>query len=331
MSLWLVRAGRHGEQEQGALEYSVVTIGWNEFADLSNIKTKDELAELYAKIYPTSKKMQAANEVGQIWRFIHEIQKGDLVALPLKTQSAIAIGKVVGDYEYKELANNIKHIRRVEWLKTIPRSAFDQDILYSLGAFMTVCQISRNNAENRIKELLRKEAIDIGERPEATEEVIDIEEYARDQIVKFIGRKFKGHNLARLVEAILQAQGYVTKKSGPGPDGGVDILAAAGPLGFDAPRICVQVKSSSSQIDVKVLRELQGVMSKVRADQGLLISWGGFTNKAIQEARDAFFSIRLWDAGDLIEAIFKHYERFDDELKAELPLKRVWGLVIEED
>ena len=331
MSLWLVRAGRHGEQEQGALEHSVVTIGWNEFSDLFNIKTRDELAELYARINPAAKKMQTANVVGQIWRFVREIQKDDLVALPLKTQSAIAIGKVVGDYEYKELTNNIKHIRRVKWLKTIPRSAFDQDILYSLGAFMTVCQISRNNAGNRVKELLRKEALDVGKEPEVIEEIIDIEEYARDQIVKFIGRKFKGHTLARVVEAILYAQGYATEKSSPGPDGGVDILAAAGPLGFDAPRICVQVKSSSSQIDVKVLRELQGVMSKVRADQGLLISWGGFTNKAIKEARDAFFSIRLWDAGDLIEAIFKHYERFNDELKAELPLKRMWGLVIEED
>jgi restriction system protein len=331
MSLWLVRAGRHGEQEQGALEYNVITVGWNEFSDLSDIKTRDELAELYSRIYPTAKKMQAANEVGQIWRFLWKIKKDDLVALPLKTQSAIAIGKVLGDYKYKELTANIKHIRHVKWLKTIPRSAFDQDILYSLGAFMTVCQISRNDAENRVKDLLQKEAIDVGKEPEVTEEIIDVEEYARDQIVKFIGRKFKGHNLARLVEAILQAQGYVTKKSSPGPDGGVDILAAGGPLGFDTPRICVQVKSSSSQIDVKVLRELQGVMSKVRADQGLLISWGGFTNKTIQEARDAFFSIRLWDEGDLIEAVFKHYERFDDELKAELPLKRIWGLVIEED
>lgn len=331
MSLWLVRAGRHGEQEQGALKQSVVTIGWEGFSNLSHIKTRDELAKLYSSVNPAAKKMQAANEVGQIWRFLREIQKDDLVALPLKMQSAIAIGKVLGDYEYKELTANIKHIRRVKWLKTIPRSAFDQDILYSFGAFMTVCQISRNDAEKRVKEFLQKEAIDVGKEPEITEEVVDIEEYARDQIVKFIGRKFKGHNLARLVEVVLQAQGYVTQKSSPGPDGGVDILVAGGPLGFDAPRICVQVKSSSSQIDVKVLRELQGVMSKVRADQGLLISWGGFTNKTIQESRDAFFSLRLWDAGDLIEAIFKHYERFSDELKAELPLKRIWGLVIEED
>lgn len=331
MSLWLVRAGRHGEQEQGALENEVVTIGWNDLPDLSDIKTKEELAELYVNVYPTAKKMQAANEVGQIWRFVHQIQKGDRVALPLKKQSAIAIGEVKGEYEYNELANNIKHIRRVKWLKTIARSAFDQDILYSLGAFMTVCQISRNDAENRVKEVLRKEVPpEVAEGPEVAEE-IDIEQYVKDQIVKHIGRKFKGHNLARLVEAILHAQGYVTKVSEPGPDGGVDILAAAGPLGFDDPRICVQVKSSSSQADVKILRELQGVMSKVRAEQGLLVSWGGFTKEAIKEARDAFFSTRLWDAGDLLEAIFKYYERFDDELKAELPLKRIWGLVLEEE
>lgn len=330
MGLWLVRAGKHGEQELGALEKSVVTIGWNDLPDLSNIKSRESLEELYLKIYPNKKKMQAANEVGQIWRFVNEIQKEDLVALPLKTQSAIAIGRVEGNYEYVELIDNIKHIRRVKWLKTIPRSAFEQDILYSLGAFMTVCQIERNDAENRVKKILQKgEIAEVAVKAEI-EEVTDVEEYAKDLIKKHIGAKFKGHNLARLVEAILQAQGYVTKSSPPGPDGGVDILAAAGHLGFDKPRVCVQVKSASSSVDVKVLRELRGVMSKVSAEQGLLVAWGGFTSQTLQEAKDAFFSIRLWDQGALLEEIFKYYERFNDELKAELPLKRIWGLVLEE-
>ena len=333
MTLWLVRAGRRGEQERGALDHEVVTIGWNELPDLSNIKTRDELKERYSQIYPDAKERTKANEVGQIWRFFQEIQSGDLVALPLKTQSAIAIGEVKGGYEYRELASNIKHFRKVQWLKKIPRSAFAQDLLYSLGAAMTVCQISRNDAKNRVLKLLQKDEWPTEEEAEVelSDEAIELEEYAQDQIIKYIGRKFKGHNLARLIEAVLQAQGYVTRKSEPGPDGGIDILAAAGPLGFDSPRICVQVKSSSSPVDVKVLRELQGVMQKVRAEQGLLVSWGGFKNTTLQEARDAFFSTRLWDAGDILEAIFKHYDHFDDELKVELPLKRIWGLVLEEE
>jgi predicted Mrr-cat superfamily restriction endonuclease len=43
-----------------------------------------------------------------------------------------------------------------------------------------------------------------------------------------------------------------------------------------------------------------------------------------------FFLIRLWDQGALLNEIVKHYEQFDDELKAELPLKRIWTLVEEE-
>jgi predicted Mrr-cat superfamily restriction endonuclease len=35
--------------------------------------------------------------MGQAWRFVHGIAQGDLVALPLKAESAIALGKVTGD------------------------------------------------------------------------------------------------------------------------------------------------------------------------------------------------------------------------------------------
>jgi restriction system protein len=80
----------------------------------------------------------------------------------------------------------------------------------------------------------------------------------------------------------------------------------------------------------RVLRELQGVMQRVNAKQGLLVAWEGFTKDAIQEARNVFFSMRLWDQGVLLNEISKYYEQFEDELKAELPLKRIWTLV-EED
>ena len=333
MTLWMVRAGEYGEQENTAINENVVTIGWEDLPDLSAIRSRDELVELYSKTYPDSKKMAAANQVGQIWRFIHEIKIDDLVALPLKKQSAIIIGKVKSKYEYKKIAENVIHTRHVTWIKTIPRSAFDQDLLYSFGAYMTVCQIERNNAEERIKKLLEKEKYEpvVEITKEEAEEKIDIETYAQDIIIKYIDRKFKGHNLARLVDAVLKAQGYITFVSPPGPDGGVDILASAGPLGFDKPRICVQVKSSSSPIDVRIFRELRGIMSKYKAEQGLLISWGGFNSKVLQEAKDDFFEVRFWDSGELLNEIFKYYDKFSDELKAELPLKRIMALVLEEE
>jgi restriction system protein len=152
---------------------------------------------------------------------------------------------------------------------------------------------------------------------------------ASDQIRKFLARKFKGHELARLVECLLRAQGYVTLASPPGPDGGVDILAGKGPLGFEEPNLCVQVKSGSPA-DVDTLRKLQGTMTTYKARQGLLVSWNGFNQRVLSEGKLSFFMVRFWDADDVIRAIFDTYEKLSDELRAELPLKRVWALVLDE-
>lgn len=333
MAIWVVRAGKYGQREQIELDENFVAIGWSDLPNLSKISSKEDLRSLYLKYYEEGKRMAFAINIGQIWRFTNEIQIKDLVAVPLKSQSSVIIGEIVGDYEYTEkYGNDCKHIRRVNWLKTFPRTAFDQDILYSFSAQMTIFQVKRNKAEERIKKMLsRQPELKEEKKFEIDEEKIDIEQYARDQIEKYIDEKFKGHALAILVEAVLNAQGYITKKAPPGPDGGIDILAAAGPLGFSSPKLCVQVKSTSNPSDVKVLRELVGVMPKVRAEQGLLVSFGGFTKAALKEAHDSFFTIRLWDAGALLDSIFRYYNQFDDEIKTELPLKRIWAPVIESE
>jgi restriction system protein len=54
LAFWLVRAGRHGEQEQGALEHNVTTIGWNDMPDVSKMNSKEELKELYLKLNPNA-------------------------------------------------------------------------------------------------------------------------------------------------------------------------------------------------------------------------------------------------------------------------------------
>jgi restriction system protein len=338
MSVWLVRAGKYGQREQTALDEHVVAIGWDELPDLTGIESREDLADCYARTLPDASAAKTANHVGQIWAFRARMKEGDLVVLPLKTQSAIALGKVTGPYKYRtDLGDGAHHVRSVEWLRTdLPRTAFDKDLLHSFGAFMTVCQIQRNNAEERIKAIIAGNA-DSGllpakgeEADEGESQTIDIEQAAHDQILEHIQRKFAGHKLATLVEAVLQAEGYLTRASPPGPDGGVDILAGTGPMGFGTPRLCVQVKSSMSPVGVEVLRELQGIRQNFHAEQGLLVCWGGFKSSVVQEARQSFFSIRLWDSGELLAAILKNHEKFTDELQAELPLKRLWALVLEE-
>ena len=228
----------------------------------------------------------------------------------------------------------------MEWRRSdIPRTAFDKDLLLSLGAFMTVCQIERNNAETRIRAMLAgiappaptpQTATGTVTTPAAFAPLVDLEEYARDLIRDHISRTFKTYEFERLVESVLRAQGYETVRTGKGADGGVDVVAGQGSLGFGAPRLCVQVKSSVQPEDIKTVRELQGVVRQFGAPQGLFVSWGGFRGSVIAEKRRLFFEIRLWDADDVIDDVLENYERLPDDIKAELPLKRIWTLVLDE-
>lgn len=336
MALWVVRAGRHGEQQETAAKERLVCHAWNELPDYSAFQTKEQLASVYRATYPGASEKQVIAGLGQVWRFAREIQIGDLVALPLKTESAFMFGRIIGDYQYKQVAPNVMHIRYVEWIKTLPRSVFPKDVLFSMNSALTVFKVHRNDAEERVRKILALgpgdfEAANVGVDAESEGTVeegsVNLEETARDEILKFIQAKFQRHDLARLVDAVLRAQGYKTEVSPPGPDGGVDILAGSGSLGFDQPRLCVQVKSGAGTEGQKTFNELMGVVAKFASQQGLLVSWGGFTNPVRLDARKDFFRIRLWDQGDVVDAVLQNYEKLDDEIKAELPLKRIWVMV----
>jgi len=331
MAVWLVRAGAHSEYETLALEQGLSIIAWSELPDLSQVTTQQQLREVVERAYPDAPHGRVSNYVGQLWSFRERMQTGDLVVLPLRTRAAIAIGRLSGPYQFRpDLPGSATHVRETEWLRSdVPRNAFRQDMLYAFGGFTTVYQITRSDAEGRINAVLEGRP-DPGGGTDAPEEGLDLEAYARDQVMAYIGGRFRRHDLARLVNAVVQANGYRTQLSAPGPDGGVDIVAGGGPMGLNAPRLCVQVKSSDNPADVNVVRELQGVMQKYGADRGLLMSWGGFTKNATVEARPLFFRMRLWDAGDLVNALLQDYERLPADMQAELPLKRIWALVPEE-
>jgi len=335
MAVWLMRAGKHGEDEDAAIESGQAIIGWKEMPDVSGVPTYEEMKAKHGEVYPDMTPRAVQNNAAQMWAFSHRIKPGDIAVLPMKTRSVVAVGKVAGDYEFKDG----RHVRKVEWTRPdIPRTDFGQDLLYSMGAFMTVCRIKRNKAEERFAAVLggQKDPGLKGQTggaketdTEEDEALVDLEEQAYDQMRLLIQSRFKGHDLARLVEAILNAQGYQTYRSPAGPDGGVDLLAGAGPMGFERPRICVQVKSGGVQNDSAV-RELEGVMSRMSAEQGLFVSWDGFNTTALKSARDLFFKVRLWDDRKLISNLLANYERMPDDLQAELPLKRIWVVVAEE-
>lgn len=340
MALWMNRAGRRGEWEQSFLQDHRIYLQWEEIdQDLGPIIDKSKLRDVLRQFFPNDSKAQIGASLGQIWGFVKTMQPGDWVGLPSKAKRVIHFGEITGHYEFDaEREPRLRHYRSVRWFAPdIPRSNISQDILYSFGP-RTICRI---NAEERIRAMAenswkpegigRVTADEEEEAVETGQPSIDLEASALDEIAALIGRRYKGHGMAWLVEKVLNAQGYTTYRSPEGPDYGIDIMAAPGSLGFGQPKIVVQVKSGDTPTDRPTLDQLIGTMQNVHADQGLFVSWGGFRSSVDKETARQFFRVRLWDQQALIDQILANYDNLDEDLRAELPLKRIWTVAQTEE
>lgn len=340
---WVVRTGRHGERDAWALNNGLTGGGWDEIPDLTGCESREDIAAIVEATYAGAASGMLTNYTSQLWALRGRIKAGDLMALPLKTTREIALGVVESGYEYRstEADPSRRHVIRVNWRVTdLPRSAVKQDLLYTLGSALTVFSPSRGRAVERLESLMETRS-DPGQIPfsasltlpsELDQEVDepetqpDIEEAARDQIRTKIAETFKGHDLTVLVSSILESEGFVCTPSTGGADGGVDIVAGRGLLGMESPRIIVQVKSGGLVSD-SVVRDLLGAMQHAgNADQGLLVSWDGVSGPARQSLQRERFRVRLWTAEEVVDAVLQSYTKLPEEIRSELPLRRVWML-----
>lgn len=317
MAVWVIRAGRAGESEEFAIINGVAGINFNLHKPVTEFPSRDALRQ----------HLQNNNAADQLWRFVHDLQVGETVVLPCKLSRLVAVGKIAGDYRYQAMTE-YPHTRLVEWdAVDIPRSSFDQDLLYSFGGLLTVFQVNRTNAQERIDQVVRRhrgegiadipataELADDGDNP------VDWDEVIADYVAKRIRQKFTGHRLEYLVEQILKAQGYTTLQTRRGADGGIDIVAGKGKMGFEEPRLCVQVKSGVSPVDLPDYNRLQGNVNSFGAHHGLLVSLSDFTRAVLNENERSFFQIRLWDSMQLTRNLLETYGELPADIRADIPL-----------
>lgn len=167
---WIIRSGRSGERDSWALDNGYAGGGFHEVPDLTGATTREELWAVVRAAYPEASDGKVSNFAGQLWALRSRIAPGDTIVLPMKTTSQIAIGVAKGTYTYVDDPDpELRHRIDVEWKRTdVPRTAVHQDLLYSLGAFMTVCQIKRNDGAWRLRQILAS-----GSDPGARAETID--------------------------------------------------------------------------------------------------------------------------------------------------------------
>ncbi|RAO30049.1 hypothetical protein ONO86_05601 [Micromonospora noduli] len=344
---WVIRSGRYGERDQWALTTGFSGGGWQTVPDLTSCTSREDIAKVMSSVVPGASEGKLNNFTGQLWALRHRIQPGDLLIMPLKTTKQIALGRVTRPYQYRadEPEPDRRHVVRVDWVRTdLPRSAVKQDLLFTLGSAMSIFAPSKNNAVARLEHLLvhgtdpgnttltgitptTAAASDATAQADVDEPELaaDIEQVALDQITARIAEDFAGHGLATLITAILTAEGFHCTQAPPGPDGGIDITAGRGPLGLDSPRLLAQVKSGA-QIGSPIVTQLHGVMTTHGADQGLLVAWGGLSKPARDALKNQHLRVRVWEATDVVDAVLRTYDRLPEEIRTQLPLRRVWML-----
>ena len=222
MRMW----GIHTQDDNLFLRDNVVAIGWKAMGDLSLISADREAFRLkYVETYPDAKKGNIGNSVGMLFRFVHEMQIGDYVIFPSKSDRMVNIGAIEGSYQF--VGNAVEYVqqRKVKWIKRLPRTAFSQGALYEIGSAMTFFAV-KNYADEFLSALdkrFKKDEMAEDKSVGATAE--EIIESTKDFILKELSRNLKGYDLEVFIADLLQAMGYRTTISPHGGDSGIDITA----------------------------------------------------------------------------------------------------------
>ena len=314
--------GIHTQNDNLFLSKDLIAIGWRDFGDLTKVDaSRDAFKTHYLEAYPDAKKGQIANGAGMLFRFIHEVQIGDYVVFPSKSDRKINIGTVEGDYYYEDNDGEYVQRRKVKWLKHIPRLSFSQGALYEVGSAMSFFTV-KNYADEFLTALdkdFKKTAASV----EADDESVgatadDIVENTKDFILKELSRQLKGYDLEQFVADLLRAMGYRTTVSPQGGASGIDITAYKDEL---PPRILVQVKSQDSDIKETTIQSLKGAMRE--GDYGLFVTLSNYTKNA-QKYLDSTPIIRGINGTELVDLILKYYEELSEKYRKMIPLKMVY-------
>jgi restriction system protein len=331
--LWVVHIGNDDRSALRARDEGFVCIGWTEMGDLSSYDTRPKMRAAMEKAYPGQKAKTISSSYGQTFRFAHEMQVGDLLVFPVRPTGEIAIGRVTGAYQWsrdKDLgANDYNNVRKVDWLKIAPRTAFSQAALHSFGSFLTVS--TSNDHREEVQAVLVGEGTPPSAASAPPEDLelnddgaaVNLFETAHQETEDYLLKAWQrtGAGFEHVVAGVFEALGYTATVTPPSGDHGVDVIAHPDPLGLHRPLIKIQVKSGTSSVGEPEVNQLRGLLHT--GEQGVLVSLGKFTPRAETAAR-ASANLILVGPKRFVKLFLDHYEKLDAAWRAKFPLRKVY-------
>ncbi len=295
-----------------AIKRNEIIIGWGVYGLLeSNLKRSKFRSIISDHFYPQAQSLrQAGAASGHMWRFINEMNNGDLVVVPYNSKFFIA--EVTGDahFSIEHPKAGSTYRRPVRWLngkKPIPRNIAKSPLVSRMKTQGTSAGASDLLAE--IEDCI--ETAEAGRKPTFQE---DLEiRLVRETLDELRKGRIDSFGFEHLISSVLLNAGATEAKVvARSKDKGADVLATFLVAGTFQQVVAVQAKHWQAEppVDQDVIDQLIAGIEFEQANLGMIITSGTISDAA-SEAADAYFDekgikIELVDGEQFAKMIVEH-------------------------
>jgi len=320
-NLFCVRA-EFGSLTNFFINGGYVAIGWLPNDNLEKIGSREEIYPLYKKDYPKdTSNVVIGQQVGQIARFLLEMQSGDYVITPAQDTEFIYYGIVEENpYYYSDSSDGCPylHRKRVKWNKeAIQRSQFSVPFQNTIRSSLTVFKISHKS--NFFSTIGKPELVPTNE--------VNVEHSYYTTILNRI-LELDDREFEILITHILDALGFEgSEHKGKVGDGGVDATGELNIANLAKIKLFVQAKryKLEARISANVVKALRSNIPS--GGQGAFITTADYQKAAKEIAVESGFPrIGLINGEQLVDILAEHWNDIPSEFQEKLGLKV--GLVI---
>jgi restriction system protein len=308
------------------VEGGYVAIGFDYQHNLTpyiEAEDKEALRRDYAAVYPEMSIYVVASQIGQLWRFAVEINKGDLVLTPERETERLHVGEISSDYYFKEKDPrcDMPHRRKVAWEERVLfRSTLSVPMQNTLRSPSTLYTVLDEVDPVKLRDILQdpdKATILGTEKPSEVQTLDVLYDAVLDRILELDPEDFEV-----LVTELLSTLGFEAQHVGRVSDGGIDAVGTLDVYGMARVELKVQCKryKRDSTISAKQIRDFRGAVPE--NSQACFITTARYAKKTWEEAtREGFKRIGLINGRQLVDILTEKYHDLPTELKDRLNLR----------
>lgn len=290
-----------------------IAIGWSKAKGLLDESLEwDSFRQIISDTFyveePNLRKAGAA--AGHMWRFINEMNIGDLVVVPYGSEFYVA--KIVGPALYieKTKVGDPSYRRNVEWLN----SKRPIERTYAKSALMSRMKIQGTSASatdliSEIKDCLK--VAEAGGTPSFRDDLEN--RLIRETLAELRGGRLDPYGFEHLIKALLIKLGATDAKVlARNKDKGADVIATFLVAGTFQQIVAVQAKQYQPEPPVgkDVVEQLISGIEAESADLGMIITSGTISDEATSAAEGYFTDkgvrIELVDGEQFAKLIVEH-------------------------